>query len=187
MTRRFSGEPVELSVVTDMCETARRAPSAGYSQGSHLLVLHGDALVDFWEVSGAGEWFAPRFPELLLAGAVVVPFADERAYLDRYSLPDKVAHGLTVAEAWAVPYWLTDTAMVVQNLLLLVEERGLGALFFGLTTDPAGLKARFGVPAGMHPLGAVAIGVRARHDRPSGTGSASSRKPTAQVIHVGSW
>ena len=93
----------------------------------------------------------------------------------------------TVAEAWAVPYWLTDTAMVVQNLLLLVEERGLGALFFGLTTDPAGLMARFGVPAGMHPLGAVAIGVRARHDRPSGTGSASSRKPAAQVIHVGSW
>jgi len=187
MTRRFSGDPVDLALVLEMCDTARRAPSAGYSQGSHLLVLHGSSLIDFWRVSGAGKWFGDRFPELLLAGAVVVPFADETAYLERYSRPDKIGHGLTTAEAWSVPYWLTDTAMVVQNLLLLVEERRLGALFFGLTVDPSALTTHFGVPHHMRPIGAVAIGVRSSTDTPSGTGASVPRRPPHQVIHVGTW
>lgn len=151
------------------------------------MVLFGDELEAFWKVSGAGEWFGDRFPDLLRASALVIPFADEEAYLERYSRPDKIAHGLSDGEAWAVPYWLTDTAMVVQNLLLLVEERGLGALYFGLTVDPSELKSRFGVPPGMRPLGAVAIGVRASHDTPSGTGATAPRKPADQVIHLGSW
>ena len=46
--------------------------------------------------------------------------------------------GLEREEAWPVPYWQTDTAMAVQNLLLLAEDRGLGALFFGLFGGPRG-------------------------------------------------
>jgi len=187
MTRRFSGDPVDPTLIVELCDVARRAPSAGFSQGSHLLVVHGDLLAEFWTVSGADTWFAPRFPELLQASVVVLALADETAYLGRYSQPDKVGRGLSERESWTVPYWLTDTAMVVQNLLLLLEERGLGALYFGLGEEPARLMAHFGVPDHVRPIGAVAIGVRASHDRASGSGRPARRKPLAEVVHVGRW
>ena len=73
MTRRFATTPIPHDEVHELLDLARRAPSAGYSQGVHLLALQGEALADFWRITGAAEWFADVQPGVLDAPVVVLP------------------------------------------------------------------------------------------------------------------
>ena len=165
----------------------RRAPSAGYSQGVHFVVLDGTALAGFWQVTGAAEWFADVQPGVLDAPVVVLPLADPVAYTSRYAEGDKSGHGLEHAANWEVPFGLTDTAMAVQNLLLLAEDRGLGALYFGIFRNARSLLDHLGVPPHVLQVGAVALGHRAADDRPSGSSVSRQRRERADVVHLGHW
>lgn len=186
MTRNFAGGPTPQEIHT-LCAESLRAPSAGFSQGSHLLVMVGEHLDEFWSRSGAGAWFADRSPGVLRASAVVLVCGDRRAYLHRYSEADKAGLGLDRAEAWPVPYWLTDAAMVAENLLLLVEERRWGALFFGLSTEQASILHDLRVPAAVECIGAVAIGYRDPADVVTGSPTRRKREPVAERLHLGRW
>ena len=186
MTRTFTGS-IRLDEIISICDTARFAPSAGFSQGTHFLILMDDDLRDFWRISGAGEWFASTNAGVLSASAVVLVLADRRSYLERYSENDKAGHGLESAQGWSVPFWLTDAAMAAQNLLLLVEERRWGALFFGLFHDPRATLRHLGVPDEVECVGAVALGPRSAEDQPSGSPRHRARKDSAQQIHTRSW
>ena len=187
MTRRFDRRPLDPALIDDLLEVARRAPSAGYSQGVDFIVLSGDSLQRFWSTTRADGWFADRQDGVLDVPIIVLPIADESAYTSRYSERDKRGHGLEDGANWPVPFWLTDTAMAVQNLLLLVEERGLGALYFGVFRNVSELLSDLGVPATARLVGAVAIGHRSSDDRPSGSATARQRRPAAEVIHHDRW
>lgn len=187
MTRRFDPRPLPAGMVTDLLDLARRAPSAGYSQGVHFLVLSGDERAMFWRTTDAAGWFAQRQPAVLQAPTLVIPLADPAAYTARYAETDKAGHGLEDAANWPVPFWLTDAAMAVQNLLLLAEDRGLGALYFGIFRNAEVLLREAGVPAGVVALGAVALGHRAADDQPSGSAVARARRPVTDVVHFGRW
>jgi nitroreductase len=187
MTREFSTEPVAIELIDELLDIARRAPSAGFSQGVHFVVLSGEAVARFWAVTGAEEWFATSRPALMNAPIIVLPFAVAAEYTARYSEPDKIAFGLSDAANWAVPFWLTDTAMATENLLLLVEARGLGALYFGVSDGCAALFRELGVPDGAQTIGVIAIGHRAATDRPSGSPTARGRRPLGELVHHNRW
>lgn len=187
MTRRFAPTALPGEVLDQLLDLARRAPSAGFSQGVHFVVLTGPALARFWEITGAGEWFAAQQPGVLQAPVIVLPLADPTAYTQRYAERDKAGHGLDDAANWEVPFWLTDTSMAVQNLLLLAEERGLGALYFGIFRNARALLDELGVPAHVLQVGAVALGHRAVDDAPSGSPTARARRPAEQVVHHDRW
>ena len=187
MTRQFSAEPLDPQLVADLIDTARRAPSAGYSQGVHFVVLTGDAIASFWQTTDAEGWFAQTQEGVLMAPLIVLPIADPQAYTSRYSETDKAGHGLEIAANWAVPFWLTDTAMAVQNLLLLAEAQRLGALYFGIFRNSDALLADLGVPQGMLSVGALAIGHRAATDRPSGSPTKRPRRAATEVVHYNRW
>lgn len=187
MTRRFVTGSLTAAEVAPLVDLARRAPSAGYSQGVHFLLLDGLALADFWDVSGAREWFAGVRGGVLDAPVVVLPLADPTAYTERYSEGDKAGHGLDDARNWEVPFWLTDAAMATQNLLLLAEDGGLGALYFGIFRNARAVLDSLGVPAHVLQVGAVALGARADDDRPSGSSVTRPRKDASSVLHLGRW
>lgn len=187
MTRVFSTDPVDTAVVADLVDTARHAPSAGYSQGVHFIVLTGHAVTSFWQTTDAEAWFAKTQDAVLLAPVIILPIADPSAYTSRYSEDDKAGHGLDIAVNWPVPFWLTDTAMAVQNLLLLVEARRLGALYFGIFRNIDVLLADLGVPDGMLSVGAIALGHRAATDRPSGSATTRPRRLVTEVVHDNRW
>ncbi|MDP9465007.1 MAG: nitroreductase family protein [Actinomycetota bacterium] len=187
MTRDFSNDPLDRQLLADLVDTARRAPSAGYSQGVHFVVLTDDAVARFWQTTDAESWFAETQDGVLRAPVIVLPVADPDAYTSRYAETDKAGHGLEVAANWPVPFWLTDTAMAVQNLLLLVEAQRLGALYFGIFRNVDALMADLGVPAGMLSVGALAIGHRAATDRPSGSATTRPRRPATEVVHYNHW
>ena len=186
MTRTFEGGP-SLEDLTKLGELALRAPSAGFSQGAHLLILVGEDLQRFWQVSGVGAWFGKTSPGVLDAQAVILVLADESAYTNRYSEGDKAGHGLEKAENWVKPMWLTDAALVTHNLLLLIEEQRWGALLFDLFVEPRKLLDAFEVPANVHCAGVVAVGYRHPQDQPSGTPTQRQRKASVDLLHIGTW
>ncbi len=187
MTREFSTDPVDPALIDELLDIARRAPSAGFSQGVHFVVLSGEHVERFWSTTGAEEWFGEQRSALMNAPIIVLPFAVAAEYTARYSEPDKIAFGLDDAANWLVPFWLTDTAMATQNLLLLLEDRGLGALYFGVSAECAALFRELGVPEGAQTIGVVAIGHRAPSDRPSGSARVRGRRPLHELVHHNRW
>ena len=90
---------------------------------------------------------------------IALPFADSKAYTDRYAEPDKIQTGLGAGpDAWPVPYWTIDASMSVMTLLLAAEDLGLGALFFGVFRGERELRQALSIPPGLELLGAMAIG-----------------------------
>jgi nitroreductase len=187
MTRRFVATPIEPTLLHHLLDTARRAPSAGFSQGVHFLALTADELQRFWHTTDAVEWFESKGGGPLNAPVVVLPLADPTAYTARYSEADKAGHGLDDAANWPVPFWLTDTAMAVQNLLLLADDAGIGALYFGIFRNARRALDELGVPAHVLEVGAVALGHRADDDAPSGSPRTRTRRPAVEVVHWGRW
>jgi nitroreductase len=188
MCRNFKADPVPAEVIDRLLDRARRAPSAGNTQGWSFLVLDGRPDLDaFWEVEADPAWRElPTLPGVLRAPVIVVPLSSVQSYLDRYSEPDKIAAGMTEAGAWPAPFWVVDVSFATMILLLAVVDEGLGALFFGLRGSPGALRSRFGIPAGWDPIGAVAIGWPEDDRGPAGS-AVRGRRPLDEVLHRGRW
>jgi nitroreductase len=193
MTRAFDGRPIDEDVLDGLVDLASRAPSAGKTQGWHLVVLQGADTELFWDSTlPAVRRDSFRWQHLLTAPVIALPLADSKAYVDRYAEPDKAQTGLGAgASAWPVPYWTIDTSMAVMTMLLAAEDVGLGALFFGVFRGERELRQRLGIPSGLELLGAVALGypVAASGDPASGPGRSAGRgrRQAQQIIHRGRW
>jgi nitroreductase len=193
MTRAFDVRPIDTEMLDDLVDLASRAPSAGKTQGWHLVVLEGADTELFWDSTlPAVKRDSFRWQHLLTAPVIALPLADSKAYIDRYSEPDKAQTGLGAgASAWPVPYWTIDASMAVMTLLLAAEDVGLGALFFGVFRGERELRQRLGIPPGLELLGAVALGypapVSGEPASGSGRSAARGRRQAQQIIHRGHW
>ena len=192
MTRAFAPTPVDPADLDRLVDLASRAPSAGKAQGWHLVVLEGPDTEVFWATTlPAVRRDSFRWKRLLSAPVIALPFADAKAYTDRYGEPDKVQTGLGASpEAWPVPYWTIDASMSVMTLLLAAEDVGLGALFFGVFRGERELRQRLGIPPGLELLGALAIGYPAPKDGDDtnpGRSADRRRRPPEEIIHRGRW
>ena len=188
MVRAFSPDPVGQAVVDDLCDLARRAPSAGNSQALDLLVLEGPEQVGrYWDVTLPEPRRATfRWPGLVAAPVLVVVAVRPDAYRERYAEPDKAATGLGAdLAAWSVPYWWVDAGAAVEHLLLGVVDRGLGACLFGLFAHEEAVARAFGVPDDRRLVGTIAIG----HPAPDAPGRSAgrSRSDLDTLIHRGNW
>lgn len=188
MTRSYTGEPVDPQVVDDMLGAAVRAPSAGFSQGWAFLVLDTQADVGRYWAATTEPDHAPDdwLTGMRRAPVLVVAFSCKEAYLARYAEDDKGWRDRAETR-WPVPYWHMDSAMAVMLMLLVAEDAGLGACFFGVpvrSTDA--VRAEFGVPADRVPIGVVAVGHRAA-PLAQGSPSRRARRPLESVVHRGRW
>jgi nitroreductase len=206
MTRAFDTRPVPRELLDELVDLGSRAPSAGKTQGWHLVVLEGAETARFWDITlppmrrGAFRW-----KRLLDAPVIAIPLADPRAYVERYSEADKRASGLGAGtEAWPAPYWTVDTSMSVMTMLLAAESVGLGALFFGIFRGERQLRRTLGIPTVMQILGALAIGYAAPTEPPpsadpspggsddtgafgAGRSAPRKRRTPDEIIHRGGW
>ena len=189
MTREFRTDPVPPELLDDLVDLASRAPSAGKTQGWHLVVLSGEETARFWDVT-----FPPSrrlefaFPHLFDAPVIALPLADPQSYLSRYSEPDKADGGLgTSTESWPAPYWTIDASMAVMTLLLAAEDAGLGTLLFGVFEGEAELRATLRLPARLELLGAIALGYPAGGASRPGRSAARRRRRPDEIIHRGGW
>jgi len=185
MVRNFSADAIPGEVVERLLDHARRAPSAGHTQGWAFLVLDGPEQVGrFWDATfPAPERAAFKWPGLFAAPLIIVPLSNKSAYVDRYAEDDK---GWTDRDEsrWPTPYWHVDTGFAAMAMMLTAVDEGLGSLFFGIFKVDA-FKAAFSVPEEYHPIGALAIGYPLP-DEPSPS-LKRGRKPAAAVVHHGNW
>lgn len=191
MTRAFDATPVEPAIVNDIVDLAARAPSAGKTQGWHVVVLEGADTARYWDITLPDERRAGfRWQRLLDAPVLMIVLADPSAYVERYAEPDKARTGLGVGpEAWPAPYWTIDASMSAMTLLLAAEDRGLGALFFGVFQAEAELRTELSIPDELQIVGAIAMGYRAPEAEAEGDGrSAQRRRRSAdEIIHRAGW
>jgi nitroreductase len=191
MCRDFSDRPVDPELVDRLLDQARRAPSAGYSQGVGFLVLSTPAERDrFWAETSDAEWRASELAGgIMRAPVIVVPMCSAAVYVARYSEPDKVGHGLTTVEAWPVPFWTVDAAFSTMTLLLGVVDQALGALFFGFQTREAigRFREAFAVPETWAPIGVMALGWPAGTGGARGSAATRPRRPLSEVVRWGRW
>lgn len=187
MVRSFEPRTLDPAMVDRILANARRAPSAGYSQGYSFIVFDGPPeTARFWDVAWAGrERSGSGWPDLFNAPLIVVPCSEKDVYVERYALEDK---GWTDRDEsrWPVPYWDIDTAMAAMLVLLTAVDLGLGALFFGIFRLPQ-FKEAFGVPERVTPIGAIAIGHPAPSDRPSPSIKRVGRRPASAMVHRARW
>ncbi len=186
MVRNFRDRPVAPDVIEGMVDLARRAPSAGNSQGWDLVVLRDSETARFWDITLPAERRESfGWQGLLTAPVIALAYADRGAYLARYAEPDKVRTGLAGADAWPVPYWLVDTGFFTMTFLLAAQNAGLGALFFGVFHGEDALNTALGVPNDRQLLGAIAIGYPAPSE--SGRSAKRPKRAVSEIIHHGGW
>lgn len=188
MVRSFDPDRCVPPDVRDrLLDHARRAPSAGFTQGVDFLVLESVADRErFWATTASddADGWAARMRQ---APLLVVVFSSEAAYRERYREPDKTGEdGRDRQGGWPVPYWHVDAGFAALLMLLTAVDEGLGGCFFGVPADRLdALRTAFAVPADQAPVGVVAVG----HPRP-GPRSPSlrrRRRVLAELVHVGRW
>lgn len=177
MTRDFLPDPVPDEILAHLVDLAARAPSAGKTQGWHLVVLRGDETAVFWDLSlPVDRRPGFRWQGLLRAPVIAIALADPQAYVTRYGESDKARTGLGQSrDEWPTPYWTVDGSMALMTLLLAAEDLGLGALFFGVFNAEAEIRSALTIPDSLEILGAVALGYAAD------PGSKSDAGPTSSV------
>ena len=183
MIRQYADRPVDSGSLDRLLSNATRGPSAGFSQGTELLVLDvPDDVALFWTATGADPDVHNAWLDgMRAAPVVIVPLADESAYRQRYAEPDKARD--QDAE-WPVPYWLVDTGMAALLILQTAVDEGLGACFFGIPAQHvATFRTAFGVPSRLVPIGAITVGHRL--DDAGSPGSPSRRERRTDVVHRG--
>jgi nitroreductase len=190
MVRKFQPMSIPDDVLHRTLEAARHSPSAGFSQGFDFVVLNEpEAVAWFLRTTDDPEDTDPfpgREPDKA-PPCLVLPFANKRAYLDRYSLPDKIAFGLDREESWPVPFWTVDTSMAILLILLGAVNEGLGAWYFGITRGEEELMRTLGVPPTSKLLGVIALGYPSSEDAPAGSILSRRRRPFADMFHFGRW
>lgn len=188
MSRSFSDQEVDITVITSCIDLASRAPSAGKSQGWHVLLLENESTQRYWDValpSERRESFA--FPLLLRAPVIVLSMCDPTAYLDRYSEPDKKTTGLGAGlDKWTAPYWTIDASFATMIFLLGLEDVKLGALFFAHSNE-AGLRREFNIPEHIEILGTIAIGHEIKGPKRQGRSAERIRRSVESIIHQKNW
>jgi nitroreductase len=191
MVRSFTPEPLAPGTIEGLVDLARRAPSAGNSQGWAFVALEGPGeTTGYWDVTlPADRRDAFRWPGLVGAPALLVVLVRPEAWTERYAEPDKAATGLGAGvDRWAVPYWWVDGGMAVEHLLLGATAAGLGACFFGLFDHEPAVLEELGVPAGWRAVGTIALGHPAEDASAApGRSAARGRRSVDEVLHRGRW
>lgn len=184
MVRAYSPDAVEPAALERVLDAARRAPSAGFSQGqSFIVVTEPTGRAALAAVCGEEAAVARGLPRWIsTAPALVVPCTRPRDYDERYAAPDKM-RSRPPAER-AVPWWWVDGGQALMLLLLAAVDEGLAAGLLDVEDRP-GLRTLLGVPDDVEPLGVVTLGHPAP-DRQSGS-LRRGRRPRDEVLHRERW
>jgi nitroreductase len=180
MVRHFQPDPIKREVIERILDLARRAPSAGFTQGQSFVVVTDPHIkLKLAELCGEKHYTEAGFhPFISGAPLLIVPCTSEQAYHRRYQEPDKVQEDGSEIE-WPVPYWYMDIGCSVMAILLAVVNEGLAAGFAG-THDLDGLRSLLGIPGEVTPVGVIPIGHPAPDKRSPSL--KRGRKPMQTVV-----
>jgi nitroreductase len=177
--------PVPPDALEAVLAAALRVPSAGFTQGISFLVLTSDAEREtFWRLTADAD--SAWLRGMRTAPVLIVVWASQQTYLDRYAEPDK---GWTDRNPthWTAPYWFVDAGMASMAALLSAVDQHLGACFFGIPADRvAAVREAFGVPTSQLSVGVISLGYPTSAAS-TGSPTRRPRKAPTELIHHGVW
>lgn len=182
------GRPVSRAQLEGLLELAVRAPSAGFSQGWHFLVLdQPDAVAQFWTVAGDDRPADSWLTGMRRAPVLVIALSDKKTYLDRYAEADK---GWTdrAESRWPMPYWNVDTGMAALLILLGATDSGLASCLFGIPGEKwNAVRDAFRIDPRLELVAVISLGYAAepaagRPGRASSPSLRRGRRPLDQVV-----
>jgi nitroreductase len=184
MVRRYTHAPVDGEVLERVLSTALRAPSAGFAQGQHLVVVTAvETRRDIAAICREPAFVAAGLqPWLSVAPVHVVVCVAPEDYRRRYAEPDKATS--RGPAGWDVPFWFVDGGATLLLLLLAAADEGLGAGFLDIA-DAGAIRDLLGIPGDVIPVGLVTLG-HAATEQPAGS-AARGRRPTDEVLHREHW
>ena len=186
MVRSFASNPVAPEALERIMDTARRGPSAGYSQGVELVAVTNEATRrDIARTVSNRETAAEAIGGIPVH---IVICASAEIYRARYREPDKerVRAGVSDEVMWQVPFWFVDAGCSMMLALLAVVNEGLAASFIGVWR-PDDLRSLLGIPDVYTPVGVVLVGHRSPEEQPQGSVMKRRRRPDADVLHQERW
>ncbi|HSL26781.1 MAG TPA: nitroreductase family protein [Acidimicrobiia bacterium] len=185
MVRNYSPDPVPPETLHRIVRVARKAPSAGFSQGLAFVIVTEPAVRNaISELAKESSYVASGFdPWISRAPAHIVVCISEQAYHRRYQEPDKLDSEGGEIE-WPVPYWWVDAGAALMLLLLATVNEGLAAGFLGTHALPD-LRGLLDLPSEVIPIGVVTVG----HPAPDRRSSSLQRgwKPEESAVHWQRW
>jgi nitroreductase len=140
--RQYTDQTVSDEQVKKLLEAAMCAPSAGNEQPWHFVVIRDRQLLD------KVPEYHPYSGMVRQASVAILICADTR--LSKYD----------------VDYWVQDCAAATENLLLAVQDLGLGAVWLGVyprSERVKGLRQLFNIPEEVIPFALVPVGYPAEH------------------------
>ncbi len=143
--RKYTSQPVTDEQIRSLLEAAMSAPSAGNEQPWHFIVIRDRELLD--EITTVHT----HASMLKQASVAVLVCADPR--LNKFD----------------VDYWIQDCAAATENLLVAVQDMGLGAVWLGVYPREervAGLRRIFNIPEEVIPFALVPVGYPAEQKGP---------------------
>ena len=156
--RGYRPDPVDETVLAQVLEAGRLAPSAANRQPWHIIVVRDAATRQALAAAYAREWF--------------------------WQAPVILVVGVEPAAAWkradGKKYTEVDGAILMDHLTLGATDLGLGTCWIG-AFDPAPVRALLRLPEGIEPLVMTPLGWPADAGRPK------QRKPLAEIIHYERW
>jgi nitroreductase len=192
MVRSFSDAPVDPQALSRILDTARRGPSAGYSQGVEFVLVTDPAVRialappsdDLRAASVRG--FTDQAP------ALIVVCTSAGRYIARYHEADKakVRDGWSDDEWWHVPYWHADAGAAMMLILLAAVNERLGAGVVGVMGSEGQQRIRraIGMPEDYEAIVIIAVGYEAPDARPrSGSSATRPRRPIDDIVHHNRW
>lgn len=187
MVRNYADRPVSLESIQRIVNLARKAPSAGFSQGQSLVVVtDGHIRQRIAKIANEPHYVASGMaPWISRAPVHVVCCTSEAVYRHRYMEPDKLRRDGTPIE-WPIPYWFVDAGCSMMLLLLAAVDEGLAAGFLGLDEEGYGrLRSLLAIPQEVTPIGIITIG----HPAPDRRSKSLDRgwKPPSEVVHFERW
>ena len=184
MVRNYLPDPVATEALERIVQAARRAPSAGFSQGTGFVIVTEPELRTAIAAScHESEYVAAGFdPWISRAPAHIVLCVSEEVYHRRYRESDKVDDEGNEID-WPVPFWWVDAGAALMLVLLAAVDEGLAAGFLGANAED--LRTILKLPGEMVPVGIITMGYAAP-DRRSGSLKRGLR-PYDQVIHWQTW
>lgn len=193
MVRAFTDEAVDPAIVDRIVDAARRAPTAGHSQGVELVVVT-DASTRAALAEPSTAVFRSSGHENFVAQAPVhvVICTSPEIYKARYRERDKmrVVERVDEGTLWSVPYWYTDAGCTKMLLLLAAVAEGISAAFVGvLPGQRRSIHALLSMPDEYVPIGIALLGHEAPNARDYGDISAAPRprRPIDEVVHRERW
>jgi nitroreductase len=134
--RRYSGKPVDKSIIKELLTAGMYAPSARNQQPWHFIVIEDREILE------SIRKIHPYASMLKGAEFAILVCGDEELEL-------------------SPGYWSVDCAAATQNILLAAHAVGLGAVWLGVyprEERQSGIRKLFSLPDGIHPFSLISAG-----------------------------